>query len=358
MTPSVVTQEWILTTSGMQSRGRAPRGFGGDRDDLVIGTYKPDFSNTGVLPGVARTPWNSPGTTGAVGIPSSPTPYVNKDFYGDCELRNANGSYTGTWTFENCFFHGGIGHPSGNRGTVYCWNLIGYATFTDCTFSAQDPSYYRDGIVGRHYTLTRPHIYNTNDGAGAFSSTAGVPCDVIIQGHYIHDLVWWSQDPAHGDGTHNDGIQYQGGANFTARGGNVECYVNVDPRSTTTNPRPAPNGKFYGGSATIINQNTGDIASGILVEDNYFAGGGAQLQLNCGSRFSTLTVTLGSNTYGRDVWDNFPPNPDLRWIVVPGVPYDANKTVNRTTGLLTDQRFEDTGSLLTIGRTTGIRVGV
>lgn len=339
---AVTTEYRILTESGWKTRGAGTIGGGDEepgRDDLVIGTYKPDASNTGVLPDISRTNYNSPSTSGTLTV--SPGTYQNLDFWGDIQLTGA-----GTWTFSNCFFHGGIGHPGNNRGCLYCWSMTGSATFTDCTFSAQDPSYYRDGIVGRGYTLTRCEIYNTNDGAGAFHTSGGA-ANVTIQGCYIHDLVWWRQDPAHSDGTHNDGVQIQGGSGFTIIGNHIHGYKTADPESTEPIGN-APHGNYIG-SGIIINQNTG-ASTGVTISQNWIYGCYAQLQLNRGSSYNPLTATLGPNRYGRDVYENYPANSDKRWIcLVPnGGTIDA-------TGLLTDQRFDDNDALLVPGRATGIR---
>lgn len=312
-----------------------------DRSSLVVGVDKPSADNTGVLSGVGRSNYNAPGTSGTVAVAAGS--YSNLDFYGDCYPSSA----TGTYTFSNCWFHGGIGHPASNRGTFYCWSLTtGWATFEDCTFSADDPSYYRDGLVGHRWTATRCQAFNVNDGFGRNASGG-----YTLEQCYVPWLTWWSQDPAHADGTHNDALQDQGGSGVsTVRGNNLNCYVMVAAGSVTTNTRPAPNGMYYGGSAIIVNQNIGAINSSSIYEKNWLAGGYAQLQLNAGTQ--DLTLNLGTNWYGRDVYDNYPANPDKRWVcLVPN-----GHTITDSAGkLYTEQRWEDDLTLLTAGRATGIR---
>lgn len=342
---ATLVQTWLAKDDGMHARGRISRLAGG-RESLVYGTYKPDESTTGVLPGVARTDFNSPSVTGTVTLSDAGQTYENLNFYGDIIVAAPN------VTFRNCWFWGGVGHPSGNRGCISVFGIGNHdgLEFYDCTITARSPSYYRDGIAGNSYKLFRCHIYNVNDGVGAFSAPGGPGnCDVEVYGCYIHDLIWWRQDPAHNDGTHNDCIQYQGGSTFKSIGNWLDCYVITAENSTEINTRTAPNGKCYGGSSLILNQAT-HITSDIVIENNWFTGAYSQLQLNRGSTFDPLAVTLGTNRYGRDIYENYAPNSDKRWICL--VP--SGGTISAT-NLYTHQIWDDTETLLTAGRASGIR---
>lgn len=330
-----------------EARGYPPIYVGVNRDTLTYGnfSYTVDETTAGVLPGIARTDYNSSSVTGSVTLNAPNTTFTNLNFNGDIKPVGAN------MKFKNCKFVGGVGHPAANTG---CVNATGNGDhngleFEDCTFEARSPSYYRDGIVGNSYKTTRCISTGVNDGFGAFSNPSGAGnCDVEQWGCWAHDLLWWLQDPAHTDGTHNDACQYQGGSHLRIVGGRYDCYVLVAAGSTGTNTRPAPNGKYYGGSAIILNQNTHQ-ASDVQVYGNELTGGYAQLQLNGGSTWG-LTCTLGENRYGRDVYDNYPANPDKRWIAI-----SYNATLNAA-GLYTSQRWDDDHTLLTAGRTTGIRI--
>jgi hypothetical protein len=319
---------------------RQIRAFGGNRNLLVYGTYKPDKSTTGVLPGIVRTDYNSPATAGLVTLSTAGVTYENLDFYGDIQLSASD------VTFRNCFFHGGIGHPPNNRGclTLYGNNNHNNTVLYDCTFMAQDPSYYRDGVVGNSYIAYRCEAWNTNDGFGAYSAVGGAGnCDVELYGCYAHDLVYWEQDPAHADGTHNDCLQYQGGSHLRVIGNHFRGYQTADPESTG---QPAKG--IYAGQCCLIGQVTHQ-PSDILIANNYFAGAYSQLNLVASSTWP-VTVDLGPNHYDRDVYENYAPNSDKRWIAISGNSY---LTAN---GLYTDQRFSDDNSLLTAGRATGIRI--
>lgn len=341
-----VIRAW--TGSQWKARGYPDLSTGSSRDSLAFDlTTTFDASNTGVLPGVTRTNYNSPATADSVTI-SGPNAsradgeYRNLDFWGDVTIAAPN------LVFRNCYFHGGTVVPSGNRG---CVTLNGNgnhanAQFFDCTASAQSPSYYRDGWVGNNYTATRCRAFNVNDGFGAFSVPGGPgDCNVELYGCYSHDLVFWSQDPAHSDGTHNDGIQYQGGTHFRA----IACHVigrNVDATgSVSANPK----NPYTNGNGIVINQNTAP-ASDVLIDQCQFEMCAVQLNLNRGSTYASLNVSLGANKYGRDIYNHYAPNPDYRWITM-----GTTGTYN-ITGLYDQQRFADTNALLTVGRTSGIRV--
>jgi hypothetical protein len=323
----------------MYARGRATRLFG-SRDSLVYGTYVPDETTTGVLSGVTRTDYNTIAATGLVTLSTSGATYENLNFYGDIVVAAPN------VTFRNCWFWGGIGHPPNNRGclTVYANGNHNGLELYDCTITAQSPSYYRDGIVGNSYKLFRCNIYNTNDGIGCYSATGGSGnCDVEIYGCYVHDLVYWGQDPAHSDGTHNDCLQFQGGSHLRIIGNYFRGYQTASPESTD---QPAKG--IYAGQCCLIGQVTHQ-PSDILISGNHFAGAYSQLNLVASSTWP-VTLDLGPNYFDRDVYENYAPNSDKRWIAINGSAY---LTAN---GLYTDQRFSDDNSLLTAGRATGIRV--
>jgi len=312
------------------------------RTRLEVMVDKPGPDNTGVLPTVPRCNWNAPGTAGKVAVP--PGEYEDLDFYGDCYPADPKGKYR----FRNCWQHGGLGHPANNLGLFYCWNLTtGWATFEDCTFAADFPSWYRDGIVGHRFTARRCDIHSTNDGIGGNANGGG-----IIEQCWIHDQLFWRQDPAHTDGTHNDPIQIQGGGPWTIRGNTLEAFVSVAEGSTGTNPYPAPDGRFYGGSAIMLSEAKSlDKLHDVLIDGNWLSGGYAEINVNNNrGAGNVLSFTLGDNRYGRDVRNNVKTGIDKRWICL--APTGGTITIP---GLLTKQRWDDDGTLLTEGKTTGIR---
>ena len=223
----------------------------------------------------------------------------------------------------------------------------------DVTVKAQTPSPYLDGIGGNNFTARRVNISGTTDGirARAKNLTNGA-CNVHIEDPWIHDLIWWANDPQQTDGSHCDGIQYEGGDGLTVVGGLLECYVRSGDTSPVNRPT-ATAGVGYGGSAFILNENVKNASSAYMRASNWslkdvtFRGGYAQVNLS--SRFSPLPGTLTNLTFGRDIFDNYPANPDKRWVCLKtGVTYQIPAL---GTGEL---KFED-GPTLTYGRASGIR---
>jgi hypothetical protein len=89
----------------------------------------------------------------------------------------------------------------------------------------------------------------------------------------------------------------------------------------------------------------------VMIEGNWSSGGYAQVNVNNNrGAGNTLTLTLGPNRYSRDVRNNSKTGVDKRWICL--APTGGTITIP---GLLTEQRWDDDGSLLTPGLTTGIR---
>jgi len=315
------------------------------RTNLKVMVDKPGPDNTGVLPKTNRvfTNYNEPGTVGAVAIP--PGYYEDLDFYGDCYPADPAGIYE----FHHCVGHGGKGHPTYNRGCFFFWSLTtGWATFEDCTIAADDPSFYRDGIVGHRVTVRRCDISHTNDGIGI-----NKPGGSILEQNWVHDQVWWKQDPAHtdGHGTHNDPIQIQCGKN-TVRGNTLQAFVTADPRSTGPCEYPTGDGRYFGGSAIMISEGGGPLDPDTLIDGNWLEGGYAQVNVNNNKGASRiLKFKMGINRYGRLVRENYPPRTDKRWICL--APNGGDIQIE---GLYDKQIWNDGGGLLTVGRATGIRV--
>lgn len=338
---------YILSGTNWVRRGRPSIPGLAGRDTLVTGTYQPGPSTTGVIPGIPRTDFNT-GSAQLI-VTEDGRVFENMNIWGDIKIRAKN------VRFKNCWLWGGIGHPSGNTGIIDANYLTQEGLqVTDCTITAQSPSYYRDGIVGHDYLALRNHIYNVNDGMGAFSQPGGAGnCNAFIYGNYVHDLVFWKNDPAHTDGTHNDCCQIQGGdmidifGNYFI-GSSVDAPGSGDPSNTALYPGN-PRKTYLNGQCVIFNQNT-HILSNAQVRKNWFAKGSVQLSLNKGTKFATMDVTTIDNHFYRDIYEFFAANSDKRWIA------QTNRTGQNITGLLTENRFVEDDTLLTVGRATGIRV--
>ena len=288
---------------------------------------KPSASNTGVLAGKALTKY-----TGPLTITTAGTVIDGKAVYGDLKIQ------AGNVIIRNSYLHCGTNIPSGNSGCIDAnsgsiYNL----QVLNNTIIPDRPSYYRDGIVGHEYTARYNHISRTNDGLGIFNKPGGsVNANVTAEYNYIHDLTHWNHDPAHSDGTHNDGIQVQGGQNITIRYNNVVGSVVAGDGLGTYGT--------HAGSALIVNQNVAKIAN-MVVDSNWFDRGQNSVCIQYG-KYSNVTVTLQNNHFGRNQYD-----------FGGGSKYPIrvnSKSKSSISGLWTN-RWEDNNVLMTEGRDSGIR---
>ncbi|MBK7861219.1 MAG: discoidin domain-containing protein [Archangiaceae bacterium] len=308
------------------------------------GTYKPSASTTGVRAGTTLTPYNTSGAD--LVISRDGTVLENLDIYGDIKVRARN------VVIRNSRLRGGKAIPSGNTGIVDAnsaevFNLL----VEDCTLTPDRPSYYRDGIVGHEYTARRNHIYRTNDGLGIFARPGGSGvANVTAEANYIHTLTYWSWDPvpSHTDGTHNDCVQIQGGANIHLIGNTIKC-DQVDGVGSG----PSPRGN-HAGQGVLVQQNVFPV-SNVVIEKNWLDDAGATLKLNnTVGGYASISAVVRDNLFGRNQYDY---NVGSQYVIrlydwsaslIDGVNQPGNTT----------NRWEDTKALLQVGKTLGIRYDV
>ncbi|OFI38956.1 hypothetical protein BIU82_16770 [Arthrobacter sp. SW1] len=303
------------------------------RADLIPGTYKPTSLTTGVITGTVLKPYNT--SYADLVITRDGTVLENLDIYGDIKVRARN------VVIRNCRLRGGKHIPSSNTGVVdansaYCYNLL----VQDCTIIPDRPSYYRDGIVGHEFTARRNTIMRSNDGIGVFNRPGGsVYANVVIEGNLIKELTYWSNDPAHSDGTHNDGIQVQGGQNIRIVGNTV-----IGSIVTGAGSAPSPRGT-HGGCTIMLQQNVAKLAN-VLVERNWVDDGQTSINIAVGSKYADIVVTVQKNFLGRNQFDfgNGSKYP-IRII---------SRSRSKVSGLFTN-RWEDNNVYLAEGRNLGIR---
>jgi hypothetical protein len=299
------------------------------------GSYKPSAATTGVPAGVTLTPYNTSGAD--LVITTDGTTLDQLDIYGDIKVRAKN------VTIKRSRLHGGRAVPRGNTGIVDANSSnVAALVVEDCTITPDAPSYYRDGIVGHDYTARRNHIYKTNDGLGIFNVPGGATAaNVKVEANYIHTLTFWSDDPAHSDGTHNDCIQVQGGENIHIVGNTIKCDQVIGSGSG-----PSSRGT-HAGLGIMLQQNVSKLKN-VIVEGNWVDDGGSSINVDHtpSKGYTNITLTLRENKLGRNQLDfgsgsKYP----IRII---------DKSASTVLGL--DQnRWEDTGILLREGRDLGIR---
>lgn len=332
--PAAQEPEPALTVmpQGKVEPAPAPQPDAADRSGLVTGTYQPSADTTGVPARTVLTPHNTSGAD--LVITQDGTILDGLEIYGDIKVRAAN------VTIKNSRLHGGTHIPGSNTGIIDAnSSAVSNLVVQDNTIIPDRPSYYRDGIVGHDYKALRNHIQRTNDGLGIFNRPGGpAAANVSAEGNYIHSLTYWSSDPAHSDGTHNDGIQVQGGENIRLAGNTVVANAVLGEGSG-----PNPRGD-HAGIGIMLQQNVAKLAN-VVVENNWVDDGQTSINIANG-KYADITVTVRNNNLGRNQYDfgNGSKYP-IRII---------SRSASTVYGL-DSNRWADTLALLVEGRDGGIR---
>lgn len=263
--------------------------------DVVIGTTKPDATNTGVLPGITR----GTRSIGALEV-TTETLIENMDLNGRILAR-------GPLTLRNCKID--IADQVGNIIEAYRGFPV---RLEDCTLTATGtPNVANAGVAGANFTLIRcdiSHVVDAIDVTEAADAYAGgdPAGDTLVQilGCYLHDLSYISPDPNHASGgtggtdnaTHNDGMQIDGGANLHMKGCNV-----LGTLATTVNSGGhGPNDTGYGpyGQGATVTPLTAAVTDA-LIEDNWFDYGKVGIT-SSGSPYAVVRAIARGNRFGRN----------------------------------------------------------
>jgi hypothetical protein len=303
---------------------------GSSRTDLVIGTYKPDASNTGLDTAAGHT---YAGLTQVFGVNGTQTysatnTEANRVTINDVRFRcrvNITGS---AYTFKNCVFEGdplhGLSLVQCNAAAVR--NII----FQDCSFSPITVWSNTSGISGHNFKLLRCEIEHVIDGIALINANGYAPTvdnNVQIYQCYGHDFAMVSPDPGaaggFGDNSgHVDFFQIRGGSNVHLRGNNIQMYVTTNrgigdhfnaPLELSNNYHvtgnkypndPVPNA---GVSIVMYSPLLGDTTN-LIVEDNWIDGGSYMLNFNP-SMSSSTGIVVRNNKLGpigqRTGWGKF-----------------------------------------------------
>lgn len=302
------------------------------RSALVPGTYKPSATTAGVIPGITLTPYNTGGAD--LVITKDGTVLQNLVIYGDIKVRAKN------VVIRNSILRGGTHAPSNATGIVDATSAaVSNLVVEDSYIRPDRPHYFRDGIVGHDYSAKRNHIAYTNDGLGIFNRPGGsVAANVLASGNYIHSLTYWDWSPYHSDGTHNDGIQVQGGENINIVGNNVIA-SSVAGAGSSKGPRVP-----HGGIGIMLQQNVAKLAN-VVVEKNWVDNGQTSINIANG-KYSNITVTVRENRLGRN---------QLNYGNGSKYPIRIIKRSASTVNGLSTNRWADNSVLLREGRDLGIR---
>lgn len=195
------------------------------RDNLVPGSFFPDATNTGhITPAAQLTTVSGLQNWGAERDGQT----ITKVRFTDRVTLD-----TQNITFKDCLFEGYLANNStGGSFTVRvtgsrCVNV----RFIDCTFRPKVPDHGTHVIIGHHWTATRCQFANGVDSVSAVAyPTPTSRLDVRIEGSWLHDLAYFSPDSFHpgatDNQTHNDNIQWGGGAGLSVVGCRIEGFAN------------------------------------------------------------------------------------------------------------------------------------
>lgn len=206
---------WNNTTQTWVPRRAASSGGSGyiDRSTLVYGTYKPDATTTGTLPGTTLTPTyissggvmsESPagGSGGRWNITTDGAVIENRDIYGGLVIMADN------VTIRNCRIRNVVSAPVAGvwRACVDMTSTSSPPTNTvirDCELYSSNVTELHLAVYGgTGVTVERCNIHTVVDGMRIWGAAN------TVQGNWIHDMVHYDPTPyTPTDGSHDDGIQ-------------------------------------------------------------------------------------------------------------------------------------------------------
>jgi hypothetical protein len=176
-------------------------------------------------------------------------------------------------TIKRSIIRGGV--TKGLKGVVQ--NNDSSATdfvLQDSEIRPSNPSVWLTGVKGANFTMRRVHV-----NGGVVDGVMVSGNNVRVEGSYIHGLDYYTDDPTHSDGSHNDGVQVVGGANVTITGNTIEVAKGLN-------------------SALQVTQDV-DATRNLSFTKNRVDGGTCSVKLNQKGRSTLGPVTVSNNLFGR-----------------------------------------------------------
>lgn len=306
---------------------------GSTRDDLVIGTYKPDLTNTGIdLSQVTYAGLTQEFGTNGMKTYSVANTEPNRVTITGVRFR-CNVTITGSaYTFKNCVFEG---DPLRGGQLITCQGGgVRALEFIDCDFSPSTVWSNTSAIFGKQFMIKRCNIEHVIDGFAIINQNAtasnylpSVDMGVQIYQSYGHHFAMCSPDPGAAGGFsdnsgHVDFLQIRGGSNYHMRGNNVQMYVTTDRGigdhfnttlelsnnyHVTGNKYPNDPVPNAGVSIWMFSPYLGD-TSNFVMEDNWIDGGSYMININNANTTSS-GIIIRNNKLGpigqRTGWGKF-----------------------------------------------------
>jgi hypothetical protein len=253
-----------------------------DRSSLVPGTYMPDATTTGVLPGIPLTV-----STGDITISTPGTTLENLDIYGSITVS------TSDVTIRNCRIRG----SAGKVGIAAYSANVARLLVEDCEITNADGTE-ETGLIGHDYTARRCNVYHCTDAFGAFNTT-GPNTNVVLEANYAHDSQFFWPTTSHSDQmSHNDCIQVQGGANIHIVGNNFQAFIDPSVGQGGDDPSNPIYPSLAYMSGIILTPNVNAV-SNVTIDRNWLAGGSAEINISNGSFGTIQGMTITSNRFVR-----------------------------------------------------------
>ena len=280
--------------------------------NLVVGTYQPDESTTGLLDGCTKEALAVRNGDWIVTVPN--TIITDTLINGRLIIRAANVQVT------NCWIQGPVAPTNANQALVDCTHAaVKNFIIRDSVLAPQKPTYGWNAIAGHDYGAYRVNMYFCVDGGRIYNGNTGMKdaaTNVIISGCWIHDLTLFTPDPNHRNDnrTHNDGIQIEGGAGTKIIGTRIDGFyattwpgmvkATSDPTDPAVNVWASPHvysasGRCIVTSCIQVTPNVGAV-TGLILDRNYFNGGAVGVNAANGSPYAGLNGgKLGTFTGNR-----------------------------------------------------------
>lgn len=191
----------------------------------------------------------------------------------------------------NSLFRGPSTFSGGAVGVFGKYYVTAHALIrlTDCGGVPRDPKPYLNALHGDGFSARRCEIAKAQDGASIFSrringnKNADLECG--IRQCWFGEFAWFSQAEAaalgqpvnDADGTHNDGFQLQGGANFYFEYNNMNLYSHPDYPIIGAEPNADGSNRINAGA--MIKPDDG-LITGMVVRGNRWSGGRSHINFN------------------------------------------------------------------------------
>lgn len=257
----------------------------------------------GTLPNVPRTDFIVP--SGGQTVSTSGFTLENRNIRGGRLNMTAGG-----FKFTNCAFWGETTHTF-DHGLLTTTNPAAQGEVYYCDFNPGTSSTsWMSGILGGMVKVRFSRFRNAVDAVGVFRTGLTAPYDTGIdfQYNWIENMAFFYPDPSHADGSHNDGMQFQGGCNSLVKYNLIEGY-NSQQAGVGNGATVGRNGgppQLWSLSCVLFNENvpSGSDMYGHVITDNLFAGGEGPINIAddkyANSTAPTPIVTMHRNRHKGD----------------------------------------------------------